>query len=453
MSMTRPALEFDELKSPFIPRSWTQTQTSPARDTDPALSEEETEEATEEEMVAAAKRRKKLSSSEKEEKKEDVPTGSSTLFGRAMVPPGPNHVAPAPAAPRTNLGEVGEFDAMMTMLDTVASQCIKCGREANVFKARVTSKGSGTTTKLVCNPCNAVMTMAGRKLDPNSKCNLKALNAEDSIKFFRNACDTKGLDGRLEWSKVRATLKETMVDRISSSKSVTWSDRYLPLPVWSKKGYDADRIEAAGKCFDDSVLGMVYAAPLCVVQRAATEEHVEQAIRDSQRSGTRADACEDPDFDDFAGKDVVPAVATGKTETPLQQKARLQKEAQKEAQKQATTTAKQSAANVRQNNKNNSLGARCLAFLPDPLAKVIKCVNDSRFAAMPDILKNKIIDIVPKLTDAIKESKLMAKAVVKANKKGELLGDLPFESDDLKGMASDVKTLISHFENMAKMLS
>ena len=72
---------------------------------------------------------------------------------------------------------------------------------------------------------------------------------------------------------------------------------------------------------------------------------------------------------------------------------------------------------------------------------------------MPDILKNKIIDIVPKLTDAIKESKLMAKAVVKANKKGELLGDLPFESDELKGMASDVKTLISHFENMAKMLS
>ena len=393
---------------------------------------------------------------------EEVPAAEPTTVAdaskeHAEEPP----AAKEPAGPRVKLGDVGQSDALVASLDSVAELCTKCGRETDILKCRVKTKSSGCCT-VICNDCNCIMTMTGRKINPQSDVALSKLKDEDSIAFFRRACDTKGLSGRFDWEKIRGCIIETMTDAIVTKKSVTWSDKYLPLSVWERKGFDHKRIEAAGKCFEDKVLGWVYAAPLCVVSREATREHVEKTVRQAERKFVANSEDDDAkaELGDYATEHLAASGAGSsghsiapKNETPAKLKARLEREAAQKARAAEIEATKKAKAARSLNDKGKTLASRILLAL-DTIAKDFeKTRKTAEFDNFPLILKERFDQQEPKIKDSLAEAKEFNKKVTRASKNGEALAPLSITNDELKTMVSEARGLLSNAEQLAKMLT
>ena len=369
--------------------------------------------------------------------------------------------AKQPAGPRVKLGDIGQSDALVASLDSVPDLCTKCGRETDIVKCRVRSKTTGRCT-VTCNDCNSIMTMTSRKINPQSDVALSKLKAEDSMAFFRRACDTKGLGDRFDWEKIRGCIVETMTDSIVAKKSVTWSDKYLPLSVWERKGFDHKRIEAAGKCFEDKVLGWVYAAPLCVVSREATREHVEKTVRQAERKFV-ANAEDDDakaELGDYATEHLAASGASSsgqsippKNETPAKLKARLEREAAQRAKAAEADATRKAKAARNQNDKGSSL-ANKISLALGPIAKDLeKSRKTAEFENFPQILKERFDQQEPKIKDSLAEAKEFSKKVTRASKNGEALAPLSITNDELKTMVSEARALLSNAEQLTKMLT
>ena len=367
--------------------------------------------------------------------------------------------ATKPAGPRVKLGDVGQSDALMKSLDSVLDLCCKCGREVDHAKCRVKCKSSGDVRSVTCNDCNCIMTMSQRKISASSDVALSKLNAEDSKSFFRRACDTKGLSDRFDWDKIRGCIIETMTDSVLTRKSVQWSDKYLPLSVWERKGFDHKRIEAAGKCFEDKVLGWVYAAPLCVVSREATREHCEQTVRQAERKFVAA--AEDEEAKAELGgyaTDHLAATASGqppapKNETPAKLKARLEREAAQRARAAEQEALKKAKAAKSLNDKCGTLAQKVVLALGPIAVSLEKSRKSAEFDNFPVILQERFDQQEPKIKEVLAESKEFTKKVTKANKKGEALTPLSITNEQLKTMVSDSRALLSHADQISKMFA
>ena len=86
------------------------------------------------------------------------------------------------------------------------------------------------------------------------------LSAQDQEAFFKKCLALRGPDGAypLTWKKVRAELKQCMIQRVIRSKSEQSGGTYQPLSYYEKQGYCVDDIEAKAEMKENPVLGPCY---------------------------------------------------------------------------------------------------------------------------------------------------------------------------------------------------
>ena len=87
-------------------------------------------------------------------------------------------------------------------------------------------------------------------MDPNE------LGTQEEIEHIRTSLvDIK----ERAWDEINAALKMNGAQTKSNKgTAVVWKKQYLPLGVWAKMGYPADKIQRANDVAHDPVLGPLY---------------------------------------------------------------------------------------------------------------------------------------------------------------------------------------------------
>jgi hypothetical protein len=187
------------------------------------------------------------------------------------------------AEPRADVALCDDAPFVVTFPDVQAMPtCVKCKCVVDTLRAKIASKGQGSW---MCNNCNTKGTQLRRIYGAWPPASFKLLSEQVVADFWQSI---KGLDGG---PKLEEVVVGTLVKRKIESEVATVGGEYLPLSVWSTRGYDVADIQE--KCTDteeNTVLGTCYRVPIRAVYTKTVEELVRQELRELKNAKTARDS-------------------------------------------------------------------------------------------------------------------------------------------------------------------
>ena len=187
------------------------------------------------------------------------------------------------AEPRADVAVCDDAPFVVTFPDVQAlPTCVKCKCVVDTLRAKIASKGQGSW---MCSHCNTKGTQLRRIYGAWPPASFKLLPDQVVTDFWKSI---KGLDGG---PKLEEVVVGTLVKRKIESEVATVGGEYLPLSVWSTRGYDVADIQE--KCTDteeNAVLGTCYRVQIKAVYTKTVEELVRQELRELKNAKTARDS-------------------------------------------------------------------------------------------------------------------------------------------------------------------
>lgn len=135
--------------------------------------------------------------------------------------------------------------------DTSLGSCVKCGLPTPAEDAPL-QRG----LSLQCRSCTNVYQILYRHLGGMPP-TLAAMTTEDQQKFFRQTGDqVKVAPKNGRWSLVRSSLVTSMTKFRTQQTTTSVRKEFLPLSVWTSRGFDTDLIQAKGEKLEDKAARM-----------------------------------------------------------------------------------------------------------------------------------------------------------------------------------------------------
>ena len=207
-----------------------------------------------------------------------APAQAAVLPPKSAVPPAKAAVAPASAAPAAPYSEA--FASNFPMPSEPTLFCSLCNGEVEMSKARLRSK-----LKQIwhCNECNSTMTKVYR--NPKGPIDFTKCDQAEINKFFQ---ECKG--------KHQNEINLLSHDLISTYKheETYWDEggEFLPLSVWTTRGFDADRIEALSQPGDvrqHAVLGKTYRVSILAAGNKGAQGRSQSSNHDARPASSSND--------------------------------------------------------------------------------------------------------------------------------------------------------------------
>ena len=391
---------------------------------------------------------------------------------------GPNASAvPAPMPLQTH----GDVQTTTGALADMPSNplCMRCLLECDIFRAilKVKQSEKNAIAKYICRPCNSVTTMSSRNIDQKSKFGLRELGGDDEVNFFRRAGQARDAHGNLQYSKVRAVLKEQFTARHISEHRKNLEQKYMPLSVWAVQGWDIGKIKAHGKTKMCPVQGIVYTQPIFSENWSDISQKIEEGIMEAERSVMKrkrdsgasesgdatVDMGELDEDDDVAcnppGK--FPRRSTGgsdMTDAQKQAARRAETKAAEKEQKALELDEKKEAARVKRevdkhNSTNQILSNKTLSALTSLNAKLDKAAKSKAFTHgdIPGFLKAKYDSCSSRAISFARQADTCVKEIPKALKKSFKVAALEFSMNELQSVVKDANTFLTDFGKFEKL--
>ena len=302
----------------------------------------------------------------------------------------------------------------MTSQDAVkpdeAVRCLGCSKS---LAPQEVNKSRG-----FCGSCHALDQMVRRNLGAYPE----AFTTEDKKNFFARAVADR-VGGRYEWCVVRALLKEQTITRRSHQNLVEVGGAFLPLSVWTSKGYDEEHVRRCPSELD-AVGELTYQVPVkSVTHRSLTETVEEEFLQRETDLRQKKAGKKKTEGEDGPPESVlhVPAAAAPETGAKGADPA---KAAAREERKAASTKAKLE----RVNRTTSVAAAKALQPLTQKLAAVQQLLQKTNLSE-PE--RGELLEAQGQLQVWAKASRDFLSAY--ETQKDAELPPLPFEGADLKG--------------------
>ena len=304
--------------------------------------------------------------------------------------------------------------------------CILCGWKYASNQGRLHGH------KFTCTQCGSANRQIRRHLgdSPEQVC---SFSEEDTIDFYRSLHEKKNsTSGPLLWKTVRAALLTCAVTRhITRAKSLLTGE-YLPLSVWTSRGWEADVVEKQEKEWREDLGVWTYRVHIKALSWEETHERMEETILRHER-----EACKKRG--DKAAADL---------EVPLQEKGDKGK-AEKAENKGALAAAKKLA---RDNENCYALAAKGIGAYTKPVCQLEKLsakvnssvdVNESVKAAFND-LKSKLEGCVDRSRAVVNQHEAQKEKDIQEQVP---LPALPFDKQDLQSLVKQSVVVLKDARN------
>ena len=253
------------------------------------------------------------------------------------------------------------------------------------------------------------------------------------MEFYRALQDKKNPSGPLGWKTVRATLLTCAVTRhITRAKSLLTGE-YLPLSVWTSRGWDAEVVEKQEKEWRDDLGLWTYRVHIKALSWEETHERMEETILRHEREASKKRG-------DKAAADL---------DVPLQEKGGKDGKVEKDANKAATAAAKKLA---RENDKCYALAAKGVGVYTKPVCQLEKLsAKVNSCAEVDEAVKKAFNDLKTRLEDCVEKSRNVVN-LHEAQKEKDIqqqvaLPALPFEQQDLKTLVKQSVVVLRDARN------
>ena len=321
--------------------------------------------------------------------------------------------------------------------------CGRCGFPCEPMKAVMKTKATVTQhAKWICKPCNSVCTMLSRRIVQEGELKISSWTDEQTSAFFKLALEEGFKDGRADWQLIRGCLKKVMTRRLTeSSKKEVISD-FKPLKAWAILGYDIEMISAFNKTDWNPACGLTYAVPLKSTTWSQKEEHVEEIVKQSEKSFQEKRV---------GSKKTVSDEEESADETPKSKASRKRKpEANSKEREKA---ARKEANNIRlHNTKMQILASKGMSLLAPVCAKLKSYSKSKNWNSLPDLLKDKFSADLRQAEEWVAWSDQVIKLVKKCAKDGSRLPEAGFDTFDIGRLAKNMKKDLSDYEAFEKMV-
>lgn len=184
------------------------------------------------------------------------------------------------AAPTVPVEEGGETQPCTDL--ALAAKCHKCGCKVTAENAS-SAKGS-RHTQVACKNCICVTAMLQRHLGgmPDE---WSLMEREQQMNFFKSCLTLKDeRTSSFSYSKVRALLVNSLVEKKTSSEVEAYGGAFHPLSYWEKLGYDVKVIEANAPREEHEFLGTVYQVKIHSGSNEQRRDQVEESLLNCERA-------------------------------------------------------------------------------------------------------------------------------------------------------------------------
>lgn len=307
--------------------------------------------------------------------------------------------------------------------------CVLCGWKFTPEQGRLHGR------KFTCTQCGSANRQLRRHLGegPEQVC---GFDQEDAQEFYRALQQKKSPSGPLGWKTVRATLLTCAVTRhITRAKSLLTGE-YLPLSVWTSRGWDADVVEKQEKEWRDDLGLWTYRVHIKALSWEETHERMEETLLRHEREASKKRG-------DKAAADL---------DLPLQEnkgKGEKGDKAEKDANKVALTAAKKL---VRENEKRCALAARGIGVYTKPVSQLHKL--SAKVDSCPEVdeaVKKAFHEVKTRLEDCVEKSRTVVNLAEGQKEKDILeqvaLPALPFDQADLKSLVKQSAVVLRDTRN------
>lgn len=304
--------------------------------------------------------------------------------------------------------------------------CVLCGWKFTPEQGRQHGR------KFTCTPCASANRQLRRHLGegPEQVC---GFDQEDAQEFYR-ALQQKKTSGPLAWKTVRATLLTSAVTRHFTRAKSLLTGEYLPLSVWTSRGWDADVVEKQEKEWREDLGVWTYRVHIKALSWEETHERMEESILRHEREASKKRG-------DKGASDL---------DLPLQEKAKGEKaEKEKDGNKVALAAAKKL---VRENDKCSALAAKGVGVYTKPVSQLQKL--SAKVSSCPEVdeaVKKAFNEVKTRLEHCVEKSRAVVN-LAEAQKEKDILEQvalpaLPFEQADLKSLVKQSAVVLRDVRN------
>ena len=346
-------------------------------------------------------------------------------------------------------------------LDPAVPLCVKCQYPTEPLNAVIRVKASqSAAAKYICRPCNSVVTMLARKCQNQKALNLKCWTPEHQVTFWRNASSSKDESGRLNYSKLRGLIVETLTERKMTEVRQSVSAEALPLNVWRQRGFDVDLIVKYNRKEWNDACGWCYEVPLKQTQWLEIKQSVEETMLHAEKNVSNNAASETANDLDFAEPNESHAVNRKRNnddsgdEASVEQRPTRRANADKAAQKakdKEKQKMKESAAIKKRNQQLHGLASKAVTSISVYLTTVESLKSGKMFAEAPKFLQEALTTCLSESKVYLAESDQVLKSLKKSAKTGSALPELSFDATQLAATVKSMKGVINDFKNFSKM--
>ena len=341
---------------------------------------------------------------------------------------------------------------------TLKPLCCKCGFEVDVFRGQLKNK-SRDHPRYICRDCNCISSILSKRLDIQ-QLNLGELPKAQQIEFWRSCAKVRELDDRFNYSRIRACLQETCIQRRLSTAGTKLLTEALPLSVWQQRGFDVAAIEAQAESENHPIFGKVYKVSLKSTSREEVAEQVKEMLMQAERqmskksssSGSKASTDVDVvDLSDFESADAEPAPKRSKGKENSAKKTENEEKmfARLEAKRVELAEKKNRAAAEKANQKTIILATKTIgatSTLVQELDVALKADN----SRIPDWLMDTIKQCHEDMSKYKKESQDRLGKSGKAAVKGSEMEPLTFSAADVSDLVKEAnQSLVKHKKTQA----
>lgn len=166
-----------------------------------------------------------------------MPAAADTQVVPASMPGTPSEMS---AVVEPQALPVEAFNWQQLQLDS-KHYCQNCKRPVGATPNQVVKKKGHQ--QMSCKMCHKVTTMLYKNLHLQSS-GFKELSQEQMNDFYLNAGKMAVHSHGLQWSKLKGLLQDKLVESETHRHTAAVRGKFLPLSVWTKKGYDEEAIMA-----------------------------------------------------------------------------------------------------------------------------------------------------------------------------------------------------------------
>ena len=336
--------------------------------------------------------------------------------------------------------------------------CVKCGLAVDPFRSIIKSKSrlEPTRVKYVCRSCNAATTMLTRQMcwPPQQ---FSELSDEQQTAFWKATQEISAADSRLQYSKVRALLVKTLIQRKIIEDSTEVSTEGKPLAVWEKEGYDAQLIEARGKKEHCPVLGDIYSFARKKTCSKVTIQMVEDHIKKAEQSVKQVKKDDDDDesfLSDSSNGHAPKKQKTGKSKGSKKKSQLSDAQIRRRDEKASELAGKKlEQKRAKDNAAVHALASRVMSSVAAPLSEcfmALDTIQQADVGSYPASTHQTLKDSYDKLKAFKDEAGVIAKQSLK-KVAGHL--ELEFSQAEFQSNVAEAKQALKSFNDLTKILN